>query len=600
MIYSCNTGQASTCRQNYVCSWVVTVRDIVFKRVILALIVLAGCILYSNTLGYREINYDGIYYLLKNPLLKDLDYYTQLHDIFDFSLLDDQLGLNPDIVTSFMLRPLSFLSFSINYLTTGMNPMGFRVVNLAIHIINSLLVFACVQLFLVLAPSGKKLSHFSSRFIPAAVALVFLLHPMQTESVTYIMQRFASLAAMFYLATIWLYLVWQHRIQQGIKPGYARWGSVAVLFFGMFVRESLFTAPFLIMLLELTLFDNSFKSGLKRAAPHLMLLPVIPLMVILVSAAQSSSLSVSGVINVVNYDRNPVLSYVLTQVVVVLLYLRLYLLPYGQNVDPDQTLYTSLSQLPVLASTFSIVLLVTGTYLLYRKNREDVRYVLILTGVIWYFLALSPSSSFIPQPDFMAEHRAYFASVGIITAFICLLDLMRSAVKIKEMNRLLVLGVAVWCVVLAALTYKRNAVWQSGRTLWSDAVKKSPDKDRPWLNLGSAYVSSGEYGNAVKCFQKAVELSPDWGKAYEGLAWSLLQLGRFHDVGETSLKGISVDPANSFLYNLLGVAYAKLERTDDAKQAFSTAIALRPGYMEAMVNKDRIESFMETSAGRKR
>ncbi len=575
--------------------------DSVFRRIVLSAIILVGILVYANTLAFREINFDGILFILNNPLLKDFDYYVQLSDLSDFSRLDEQLGLNSDVTTSFMLRPVAYLTFSINYMMSGFNPVGFRIVNLAIHIINAQLVFACIQLLLNLSPCFSRLSRYSAQFIPTASAFIFLLHPMQTESVTYIMQRFASLAAMFYLATIWLYLVWSRHKQKGLKHDYARWASVVMLLLGMFVRESLITAPIMIVLLEVTVLSNFLKSGIKKAAPHLMLLPVIPILVVLVSAAQSgSSISIAGALNVVNYGGVSAAHYALTQMVVVLTYLRLYLLPYSQNLDPDQILYTLPYQLPVIGAALLIGFLVGGSYLLCRRNRGDVRYTLVFVGVCWYFLALSVSSSFVPQPDLMAEHRAYFASVGFIMALICLVDLLRTALGTARINRLIVGLLIIWCGVLSVLTYSRNNMWRSGISLWSDAAKKSPAKHRPWYNLGIAYYKSGRLSEALKCLDKAIAIDPGFDEVYQVLGIIYIDLKRYQDVETVSLQGINYDPANPVHYNNLGIAYAQMGRSEDAKQAFSTAIDLRPGYENAMLNKAEIESFMESSAVRRR
>jgi tetratricopeptide (TPR) repeat protein len=575
--------------------------DDAFRRLALFAIVIVGVLLYVNTLAFREINFDGIMFLLHNPLLKDLDYYAKLHNIYEFSLLDEQLGLNSDVTTSFMLRPLAYLTFSFNYFISGLNPVGFRAVNIAIHIVNSLLVFACIRLLLSSSPYGGKLGKYSTRFIPAASAFVFLLHPMQTGSVTYIMQRFASLAALFYLAVIWSYLVWVQHKQKNIKHDYARWGSVVVLFLGMFVRESLFTAPLMIVLLEMTVLGNCLKTALKRAAPYLVLLPVIPVMVTLVSAAQNnSSTSIAGAFNVVNYEGFSAVNYALTQMVVVLTYLRLYLFPYGQNLDHDQTLYTHFYQLPVLGSALIIVFLVWGSLFLYRKNREDVRCMLVFVGVCWFFLALSVSSSFIPQSELIAEHRAYFASAGIIMALIGLMDIVRTALGTARINGLFVGWMMVWCVALMVLTYKRNNMWESGISLWSDAVRKSPAKQRPWYNLGIAYFRAGNYPETLKCLSRTLELGSDFDEAYEVLAIVYLKLNRYQEVAETSLRGINVNPANPVHYNHLGIAYTRMGRGEEAKQAFTTAINLRPGYENALQNKAEIESYMESSAGKMR
>lgn len=572
-----------------------------FRGITLSAIILLGILLYINTLNYPQFLFDGNMFLLNNPLFKNLDYYAKLFDIQEFSSLDESLGLYPDVTTNFMMRPVAYLTFSINYLISGFNPAAFRSVNIVIHIFNSLLVFACIELLLNSMPSNRSLSQFSARFIPAAAAFVFLLHPMHTESVTYITQRFASLAAFFYLATVWLYLLWSIKEKRGGKGGHFRWMSVVVLLLGMMTRESLFTAPVMIILLELTVLGNNLKSGIRRAAPHLMLMPIIPVMVILVSAAQDSSPpSLSGAINIVNYVDTPIAHYALTQLVVIVTYLRLYLLPYGQNVDPDPQLYTSPFQWQVLSAGIMLVFMVGYAFRLFRRNRDDVRCALVFAGACWYLLALAVSSSFIPLPDLMAEHRAYLPSVGFIMALICLIDLLRTKAESTRVNRMLVIGISAWCMILIVLTYNRNKVWRSPVRLWSDAVKKSPAKDRPWINLGVAYGKSGNFLEASKCFLKVIEINPDWSQAYEMLGDSYLELKRYREAVDVSLRGINIDPANPIIYNNLGIAYAELGRDDDAKQAFSTAIALKPGYQNAMINLDRMESFIESKIGRKK
>jgi tetratricopeptide (TPR) repeat protein len=366
----------------------------------------------------------------------------------------------------------------------------------------------------------------------------------------------------------------------------------------MFTRESLFTAPFMILLLEVTVLGNTLTAGIKRAKPHIALLPVIPIMVFLVSAAQNeSSLSFSGAINVVNYAGTPVLHYALTQLVVVLNYLYLYLIPIGQNVQHEQMLYTVLYQLPVISSGIIIISMVVSAYYLYRKHQDDKRYALIFVGICWYFLGLAVSSSVIPLPDLMAEHRAYFSAIGFIIALICLLDILRTYIGSVKSNNIMIALIAVWCVILIVLTYNRNKVWESGITLWSNSVKHSPNNHRSNYNLGVAYVYAKNYQESVKYLNKSIEIDPDWAQAYEVLAIALIELKRYQEAVVVSIKGIDVNPANPVYYNNLGIAYAETDRMEDAKQAFSTSLALQPGYINAINNLDRVESYIESSIG---
>jgi len=580
--------------------------DNTFRRIVWLSIAIVGILLYSSTFYYTGFQFDGALFLVNNPLFKDLDYYVELLNIKKFSNLDEQLGLNSDVTTNFMMRPVAYLTFSLNYMFSELNPFSYRVVNTIIHICNALLVYECIARFLSFTPSQKSLTPFSLRFIPAASAFVFLLHPMQTESVTYIniTQRFASLAALFYLATIYTYLVWRWRQQQEIKHNSARWVSLLVLFLGMLTRESLFTAPIMLVLLEVTLLGNTLAGGIKRAKAHIALLPVIPLMVFMVfmvSAAQNnSSPSFSGAVNVVNYVGTPVLHYALTQLVVVITYLRLYLFPYHQNVDHDQTLYTLPYQWPVVVSGFVIIAMLTGAYFLYRRNSDDKRYTLIFVGFCWYFMGLAVSSSVIPLPDLISEHRAYFSSIGFIFALICILDLVRTYLGSARSGNIMAALVGLCCVALMIMTYNRNKVWESGILLWSNSVRNSPASHRANYNLGVAHVYAKEYSESIRHLKKSIEISPDWTQGYDILAVALINLKRYSEAIDVSIRGINIDPVDPVFYNNLGIVYIETGREEDARQAFTKALALRPGYINAIKNLDRVTSYIESSAARGR
>jgi tetratricopeptide (TPR) repeat protein len=278
----------------------------------------------------------------------------------------------------------------------------------------------------------------------------------------------------------------------------------------------------------------------------------------------------------------------------------MYLLPFGQSVEHEQTLYILPYQLPVILSGVIIVILLAGTYFLYRRHSDDKRHALVFVGVCWYFLGLAVSSSFIPLPDLMSEHRAYFSSVGFILALSCSLDLVRTSIGSARRNNMMVALVALWCVVLMVMTYDRNKVWESGIHLWSDAVENYPASHRANYNLGVAYVYAKNYSEAVKYLKRSIEIDPAWSQAYEVLGVALNELNRYQEAIEVSIRGINNDPAHPAYYNNLGIAYAETNREEDARQAFSTALALSPGFNNAAANLDRVESFIESSIGHRK
>lgn len=547
-----------------------------------ALLTVSGLLLYANTLNYPQFLFDGELFLRHNPFIKELRYFTKIFDLFAFAKLDEQMGLPPDMVTSFLLRPVSYLSFALNYLADGFNPAGYRGVNIVIHCLNAILLFLALDRILERAPFPGRPDSFSRRFIPAATALVFLLHPMQTESVTYITQRFTSLGALFYLLTLWLYLV--GRQEERTRSGrLARFGSAALLFLGMFAQEGVVTAPVLLLAMELILFRSTLRAALARCWPHLALLPVIPILVCLVQMGQSQGPAHSSPLDIVNYGGYGVLQYALTQSVVVWSYLRLYLVPYGLNADPDPPLH-AVPDLPVVAALAALVAVGVAGYLYFRRDRGAAG-GLVFFGLCWYFLTVSVSSSLVPQPDLMAEHRAYLSSAGFLLVLATLADRARRSFKESVVApRLALGGLALCLVLLGALTVQRNQVWSSKEALWRDAASKSPGKARPWFNLGLALKETGQYEASVPCFQTALRIDPRYGGFYEGIVTSLICLSRFTEAVAYGEQGIKAAPNSPLLHNNLGVAYLELGQTEAARRLLRRALELRPGYDQASKN----------------
>jgi len=129
-----------------------------FHRITLSTIIIVGILLYTSTIHYPQFLFDGALFIQNNPLLKDLDYYADLLDIKKISMLDEQLGLDSDVTTNFMMRPVAYFTFSLNYLFGGFNPASYRAVNIAVHILNALLVYSCIALLMRFWRSEKSLS----------------------------------------------------------------------------------------------------------------------------------------------------------------------------------------------------------------------------------------------------------------------------------------------------------------------------------------------------------------------------------------------------------------------------------------------------------
>jgi tetratricopeptide (TPR) repeat protein len=555
------------------------ITDMAYSKIVIGTIILLGCVLYAHTLPFPFV-WDGRGYILGNPLIKGFGYYDDILNIGIFAQLDEKLGIPSDYVNNFILRPITYLTFSINYLLGGNNPVGYRACNIGIHIFNATIVYLLLEIILKKSSKGPLFDRFSTRLIPTATALLFLIHPLQTEAVIYITQRFTSLAASFYLLTAFLYLHSITRDEHRRVP-VPYWASVVTLLAGMLTKEVVFTAPFVLLTMEIIVLGNSWKVFLKRLLPHLFCLPIIPSLVMITSAAQnSSSISLKSSINIINFYNYPIEHYAITQLCAISTYIRLFLLPFGQNADHDYPLYTSLLQDKVILSLVIITVIVVSSFLIYQRKPKDLHRSLLLFGVAFFFISISVTSSIVPMAELMVERRAYLPSFGAFLSIVCIIDLLRIKWSTVISRNGLMAGLTVWLIILSGVTYARSEVWRTSISFWQDSALKSR-KPRPILNLVEAYFNQKQYERAAAWQQKLIALYPDDLTNYLILEEIQYVQGLYSDTIETGIYALSRGYRNERVYYFLGLAYSKVGLLKDAEQALKYAVALQPKFSDA-------------------
>lgn len=549
-----------------------------FALLALGLILGMGLLLYAHTLPFPFV-FDDHIYLVNNPFIRDGSCFYYQGDFTRFASLSRELGLDPDLSTNFILRPIAYLTFHLNYVLDGLRPHGYRAVNILIHLANAMLIFLLLTRILRTSTKRGTLALFSVNFIALSTALLFLAHPLQPESVTYIVQRFTSLGTLFYLGSLLLFLK-ANAVEY--TPSALGWRSVSVicLILGMFVKEFLFTAPFLMLLLDSVVMGTPFKVASRRTLPYFFCLPIIPVLILFTSQAQQEgSASLTAALNITNGSGYAPYHYALTQLSVVLIYLRLVMLPTGLNLDWDYPLTTSLWQGPALLSALVIASLLGGVWYWYRRHRPEVRPALLLVSVLWFFVTLGIDSSMVPLPDLLAEHRSYLPSIGALCALVCGADLLRTRWQDRPTLRYLVpAAMVLWLLALASATNARHLAWRSEVAMWEDVTAKSPKKFRPWLNLGTAYFERNRPKEAVVCIRKAITLLPTATIAYRNLARAENMTGHPREALEAARMGIWVSPGDHELHFEMGLAYAGLGDVKQAEQAFRKSQELQPSY----------------------
>jgi len=533
----------------------VQARRIAFSLLLIALL---GILVYAKTFR-APFEFDDIFTIVNNP------------EITSFSNLLDG---------PYNSRIVGLLSFALNYRLNGLNVWGYHVFNLTVHISSALLVFWFVilafrtpffQKDLMEAPRYKS----GPVIIALFSGLLFVVHPIQTQAVTYTVQRFASLATLFYLLSLVLYVSWRLK-EKGSVLLYL--GAIAAAILAMSTKEMTVTLPVIILLFEGAFFAGNIKRRLINLLPFFLTMLIVPLGL---KASNVAMLSAEG--------DTPIPApgdYLFTEFRVIVTYLRLLLFPAGQNLDYDYPVYHSFTDPNVFLSLFFLLAIAgTGIFIFHlSREKSDLAFLrLAAFGIFWFFITLSVESSVIPIADVIFEHRLYLPSIGFIIAVVTGGYVATAAIetKIPWIGKAAIPVLSIVVLMMAGATYARNSVWGDEVTLWSDVVKKSPAKDRPHFNLGTLYLQRGDTSRAAKEFEADINIRPDYAAAHLGLGDSYLLARDYTRAAAEFLLAVRYDPDLARAHNHLGLAYLNNSETSKAIAEFERAISLNPDYAEA-------------------
>ncbi len=552
-------------------------------------LVLLGSIIYSNIL-HAEFFFDDYSSIVDNETIKDLD----------ASLA--ALSLN---------RYVTYLTFALNYAVSGLMPFSYHLLNIIIHIVNAFLVYCLVIL-------GMKTPHLinsglSRQFVAFSSAFIFISHPIQTQAVTYIVQRATSLATMFYLLSLVAYSRWRltkedYSEYKAPPEGsmYANAVFYIISFFSavlaMKTKEIAFTLPVIIVLYEFSFFakiphavpvSGQRAEGAKRLTIRrlLYLLPIIlTFLIIPLSMTDFSVQSQTIIQEVDNVAREAQhlsrTDYFYTQLRVLITYIRLLLFPVNQNVDYRYPMNDSLFNLPVFISLLGILFILGIAIYLYCISRSGRRRALsdnpgatllgmrlIAFGILWFFITNSVESSIIPISDIMVEHRGYLPSVGFIIALVSLTDLAIDRSRLK----IIVIAGIVLCLGLGS--YSRNELWKDPQKMWEDVVAKAPNNARAYTEIGAILRDEGRYAEANERFEEALRINSSYPLTYFNLGYIQYKL-QDYDKALTYFNKTLAFKLSPLIHmdtlNSMGMTYSEMGDDHGAVGAFKAAIQVFP------------------------
>jgi tetratricopeptide (TPR) repeat protein len=462
-------------------------------------------------------------------------------------------------------RPVIMLSFAANHALGGLDPWGYRLLNLGIHLVAALLLYGVVRRSLeAQAPSWRP----AAAWAAGAVAMLWAAHPLQTQAVSYVWQRCESLMGMFYLLT--LYCV----IRSDASAHARRWSAAAVIScaLGMASKEVMVTAPVMVLLYDRIFLAGSWKEVARRRRGLYAGLAASWLLLAILMARAITPTGIWKATWIAGYEVLSPVSYLLTQASVILHYLRL-------AVWPDRLCLDYRSVWPIAHSVGEAwpALLAVGGVLLLTAWACWRRPALGFLG-IWFFLILAPTSSFVPLQDLVVEHRMYLPLAAVITlsvlASVALLE------RVPWRRRWLEWGAAGFALglvaVLAALTAQRNLDYRSSLSIWQDTVAKAPDNPRARHGLGLALEKRGRSQAAMRQYQEALRLRPSYLEAHNSLGLALSGRGRSLEAIDHFEAALRIDPRFLEARNNLGIALDRMGRFEEAIAHYAEALRIAP------------------------
>ena len=457
-------------------------------------------------------------------------------------------------------RPLGYISFALNYYVHSYRTAGFRLANILIHMFAGMFLFLFIKTTLGLPALRSRFG--DSRWLPFIATLIWLVHPLHTQSVTYIVQRMNSMAAMFYILSMLCYA--RARLAQGptIKWLLAAAGLMSGIM-ALATKETAATLPCFILIYEWFFFQDLSREWLKR---HLLFLIGVLILFIGVAFIYLGSHPLEKILSPYAVRDFTLTQRVLTEFRVIILYLTLLIFPHPNrlNLDYDFPLSHSLiDPLTTLLALAAICGLLAGSGWLAKKER------LISFCLLWYFGNLVIESSIIGL-EIVFEHRTYLPSMMIILMAVILAD------RYLRSNILKIAAVCAITLVSAAWTYERNTVWSNAVTLWNDVVKKSPQKARPHNNLGNALKHQGKIEEAIAHFKKALQINPGYAKAYNNLGTALASQGKTEEALKHFGMALYINPGYAAAHSNIGVALAGQNELEKAIVHFKAALGLEP------------------------
>jgi len=510
--------------------------------------------------------------LLAISILTGIIYYNVLDNSKHFD--DDFIFINPDFqnpddyqtifkVNAF--RFVTFYTFSHQMKISGDDLSQYYIVNILIHIINSFLVFL-ISYSLLASPklANSKVAEYRE-ILSLFIAIIYAVHPIQTQAVSYIYQRLALVGGLFYFSAIYFYIVFRLSDKKFYNKIWLLLLSILSITLGLFSKENTFTIPGIIILLEISLLSK------RKSVSLIFILLSFILVIVGVLLFFMFQIPERVFFPQENFDGHTIhsLNYFFTQFLVFPKYFMMMLFPLTQSIDHDITIANTINDGGVIPGMIFVGITLIIALLSYKN------YKLIFFGIIWIYITLAVESSFIPVADVINEHRLYLPMFGFLLILAQLAGMFLN--KDENLKKLIII-MLVMTGIYSIKTIMRNKVWQTEYTLWADAAKKAPNKARAQFKWAVAAFDSGKTDIALSAFNRTVELNPKLPSVYSYLGAMNAQARNFQQAIDYYSKFIELTHRRSKHEGYISRArlYRVINKIDSSKQDYKNYLQSIP------------------------
>ncbi|MGD9076307.1 MAG: tetratricopeptide repeat protein [Desulfobacteraceae bacterium] len=552
-------------------------RKVVFAIVVLGILIFS---IYGNTFDCSW-HFDDEVNITDNPNihLKELSWKSIKRALFSGRA-------DP----SALYRPVSCLSFALNYYFGELDVLGYHLVNTLIHFLASVFLFLFIYHTLNLPSLRTK---YADNAYPIALlaTLLWAINPVQTQAVTYLVQRMASMAGMFYIMSMYFYLKARTHVKGGQKV------LLFMLCFSCFLlalgsKENAIILPLSLSLYEILLLQKITRENLRK---NLRIFLVVAGAIFILGFAYIYVRGGNIFYFIGDYDVRPFTLWqrLLTEPRVIIFYISLLFYPMPHRLNIAHSIEISTSLLEPITTLLSILLIVGAivcTMIIARKRP-------LLSFCVLFFFINHLVESTIFALELIFEHRNYIPSMLLfLPVAIGFWNLLKRYSMKKSMKFIISLFIILLLIGLGHSTFMRNFTWKNEKSLWIDAVDKTPDIPRPHHNLGKYYQDIGDYKNAILEYEKALDkpennrkdgafvtyynlgkiygdlkdskkaldfykksiaINPDYAPTYNNMAAIMDREGKYALAHEYLLKAFNLDPSNTEFHFNLGFHYVR-------------------------------------------